>query len=364
MSAVVSEPIANEAPRRPAGWLYSLPIDVAVLAVPVLAAVVAYAVQLSHGGGGRVVERMYATFVAQFVLGNTTHVILTFLLIALRRDLLAPVPGQKNILVFGSAGAFVVSLALFWATAITFPRWIDFGLTIGFIFAQHHRLSQVKGLWALYSLRAKLPPAPFERKIQNVFVPVGLLLLVMRLLCFPRESFGSFATMVPIPGVPAPLPFEGVYAIVAAYAIFAVVGIVALVRANASMAKILYVGTHLALITFTLYTPLWGAVVTSGVHGLEYYLLSARMLAPLEGEGLRLSRGGVWAVMFAAMAPAIVVGTLNMPFTSALAIDPQTLLVATLVLNAVVMAHYFADAFLYRLRMPGVRKVVLARMRF
>ena len=30
--------------------------------------------------------------------------------------------------------------------------------------------------------------------------------------------------------------------------------------------------------------------------------------------------------------------------------------------NAVVLAHYFADAFLYRFRIPEIRKVMLARM--
>jgi hypothetical protein len=365
MSAATSSSAAEaSAMPRPRGWLYSPAVDVSMLMVPLMVALGAYGIEMANGGGARLIERDYAMFIAQFVLGNTTHTILTFLLIGLRRDLLSPVPGQKNILVFGSLATFVASFALFWVTTVTFPKWIDFGITIGFIFAQHHRLSQVKGLWALYSLRSKQPPAPLERKIQSTFVPLGLLMLVARLLCFPRASHTSFATLVPIPGIPAPLDFTGVYLLVAGYLVFAAVGLYALSRAGASLPKRLYIATHFGVVAFTLYSPIWGSVITSGIHGLEYYLLSARMLAPREGEGLRLSRIGVWGVMLTAMAPAIVVGVLNSPLSRYISFQWGPLLTATLVVNSIVMAHYFADAFLYRLRIPEVRKVVLGRMRF
>jgi hypothetical protein len=35
-----------------------------------------------------------------------------------------------------------------------------------------------------------------------------------------------------------------------------------------------------------------------------------------------------------------------------------------MLVNATVLAHYCADAFIYRFRIPGVRKVALARLGF
>jgi hypothetical protein len=37
---------------------------------------------------------------------------------------------------------------------------------------------------------------------------------------------------------------------------------------------------------------------------------------------------------------------------------------ARLALNGVVLAHYFADAFIYRFKIPEVRKVALRRLGF
>jgi hypothetical protein len=350
---------------KPAGWLYRPSIDLTILGLPILVAIGAIGIEASHGlSQQRIIERTYALFLAQYVLGNTTHVILTFLLFGLRRDLLSPVKGQKEIIVFGSLATFGASFALFWLTSVTFPMWVDFGVTIGFIFSQHHRLSQVKGIWALYSLRAKQPPAPLERKIQQSFVPLGLLLLTARLLMFPRASTTTFAVLVPIPGEPPPFPFWAVYVLLAGYAVYAAIGAVSLFRAGASRAKKIYVITQLVMTGVAIYSPIWGNIIMSGVHGLEYYFLSARMLKPRDGEGLRLSRAGIWGVMLLAMSPAIVVGVMNTPIVHALIVEPWPLVAATMVLNSIVMAHYFADAFLYRLRIPEVRKVVLGRLGF
>lgn len=344
------------------GWLFSRRADLAVIALPFALALVMFSLERARGGG-RTIERDYAVFLSQFLLGNTTHVILTFLAFGVRRDLLSPVPGQKGILVFGSTAAFVASFALFWATSVAFPAWVDFGITIGFVFAQHHRLSQIKGVWALYSLRAKQPPSPGERRIQNNFVAVGLLMLVSRLLLFPRSPGVSSAQLSPIPGVAAPLPFTGVYVLLAVFAVFGVHALRQVSRAGASVPKRLYLTAHVAALALTLYEPIWGLVVTSGIHGLEYYFLTAQMLETRDGDTRRISRPLAWGLMALSMAPLLVVGSLAAPFAGHVA-QLASVRIALVALNSIVMAHYFADAFLYRLRLPEVRKVVLRRLGF
>ena len=62
-----------------------------------------------------------------------------------------------------------------------------------------------------------------------------------------------------------------------------------------------------------------------------------------------------------AIAPLLVVGMTTAPFS------PRPGRLATLAMfamNAVVLAHYFADAFTYRFRIPSVRKNALARLGF
>ncbi len=349
--------------RTTAGWLFSRNADLSIVALPFLLAGGAFILERWHGEG-RVLEREYATYLSQFLLGNTTHVILTFLALGTRRELLSPVPGQKGILIWGSAGAFLASFALFWTTSVTVPTLVDLGITIGVIFAQHHALSQVKGIWALYSLRAKQAPSPGERSVQNNFVAIVLLMLLTRLLLFPRAPALSSAQLAPVPGVGALLPFSGVYVLLGLFALGAAHTLRQVVRGGASRAKTLYLSSHMVAMALTLYVPIWGLIVTSGLHGLEYYYLTAQMLETREGDVRKLSRARSWGLMVLAMAPLFVVGLLQAPFAGALVRRTGVVQVALISLNAVVMAHYFADAFLYRLRLPAVRRVVLHRLGF
>ena len=349
--------------RDASGWLFSRSADLSILVLPFLLAVTTFGLERAHGTG-RTIERDYALYLSQFLLGNTTHVILTFLAFGVRRDLLSPVPGQKGVLVLGSTLAFAASFALFWGTSVRFPHWADFGITIGFIFAQHHRLSQIKGLWALYSLRAKQAPSPGERAVQNNFVAIMLLMLVARLLLFPRAPDVSSAQLSPIPGFAALLPFSGVYVLVAVFGVLAVHALRQIFRAGASRAKRLYLSAHVAALALTLYVPIWGLVVTSGIHGLEYYFLTAEMLKTREGDARKISRVLAWVLIAGAMVPLLLVGSLHAPFAAGLVAQTSAVRISLVTLNSVVMAHYFADAFLYRLRIPEVRKVVLRRLGF
>ena len=86
-----SAPRPGEAAADPArvagaaGWLYSRPTDLFIMLAPFAATAVCAAVELSRGQG-RVLERDYAAWISQFVFGNTSHVILTFLLLLVRRQ--------------------------------------------------------------------------------------------------------------------------------------------------------------------------------------------------------------------------------------------------------------------------------------
>ncbi len=118
----------------------------------------------------------------------------------------------------------------------------------------------------------------------------------------------------------------------------------------------------LGIATVELVSPAWGVVMQGGIHGIEYYLLTRKMLAPLPTERRsRLTAALCWPAMIAAMSPILLVGIVANPFA------PLPLNLgswALMLVNACVLAHYAADAFIYRFRIPGVRRVALARLGF
>jgi hypothetical protein len=86
------------------------------------------------------------------------------------------------------------------------------------------------------------------------------------------------------------------------------------------------------------------------------------MLAPAPGEASsRLTAALCWPAMIAAMSPILVVGFVRNPFVP---IDVGLGSWPLMLVNACVLAHYAADAFIYRFRIPGVRRVALARLGF
>jgi hypothetical protein len=88
------------------------------------------------------------------------------------------------------------------------------------------------------------------------------------------------------------------------------------------------------------------------------------MLAPTAAEpASKLTAALCWPAMLAAMSPILVVGAVANPWRP-LELPQGVLAWSVSVVNAVVLAHYCADAFIYRFRIPGVRKVALARLGF
>jgi len=358
--------------RLCAAWLFSRRTDLLVLGLPALGTAIAAIVSLVRGGDG-FGERVYAGWIAQFILGNSTHVILTYLLLAARRDVLHATKGQARTVIVGSIATFGAAFTMFWLTAVTFSVWVDFGIAVALIFATHHTVSQVRGLWSLHNLRGKSvglpPPGERERAAQRTLVPLTLGLVLVRVLFVPKSPHAMFPQIQAVPAMEAVLPFAVTYGLLAVWLLFAAYVMVAVAPRGARLSgpKLLYLGTHLAGIALTLAAPAWGAIFTSGVHGLEYYALTARMLEPRESEPRTwLSHALVVPAMVGIMLPIVVIGVGTGPFSVAIGLGGYATLFGVLRIgaNGVVMAHYFADAFLYRFRIPEVRRVALARLGF
>jgi hypothetical protein len=354
------------------GWLFSPRADVSMLAFPALLAAAAVIVSYSVGRPLDASDA-YAVWVAHFVLGNSNHVVLTFLLLGARPDLLFATKRQAPTVVVGSIATFALSFAAFVFTYRYLRVWGDFLTAIVLVFATHHTLSQAKGIWSLYNLRGKglgiAPPAEPERRAQRLFVPLGLLLISVRLLFVPKGPRAEFPILQAIPQMEAVLPWSVTLLLVAAWLVFTGALFRALLSAPGPLSypKLIYLGTHAGIVALTLAFPAVGAVFSAGVHGLEYYLLSARMLRPTAAEPeARIGDAQVWPALVATMLPVVAVGLLNAPFTPRLGLSAYASLfpVARFALNGVVLAHYFADAFIYRFRIPEVRRVALTRLGF
>jgi len=355
------------AQRKPLGWLYSAPADLAIVFVP--CAVVALAV-LFNAGTARVNTQAYAGWIAQFVLGNSTHVILTFLLLGIRRDVLQATPRQATTVISGSLATFAIAVAALGALHAYAPLWTDFGTAVVLTFAIHHTLSQVKGIWSLYSLRGGtvgLPrPSESERRLQRLFVPLGLLLIMIKWLFVPSRPSAMFPFLQAIPSEPAFLPYSVTYLLIAAWVVYSVVLSRELLRGSGrNPAKLIYVGVHVAVVALVIITPVWGGMVSAGIHGLEYFFLCGRMIASAPGEknAPAAARHPGWAIALAVL-PLFAIGLVNAPFSGFFVEHRAAFTVARLVLNGIVLAHYFADAFIYRFRIREVRDVALARMHF
>jgi len=132
-----------------------------------------------------------AIWTAQYLLGNGPHVVLTFLLFAVHRDVLTAEPRQPRHVLLGSLGMLGVGGLLF---ALYYADATGYAYVVGVlfnVFGPHHILSQCKGFWALHTLRGfqagLSTPAPLERRLQVWFVPVMLTLVLVRLF-FVAES--------------------------------------------------------------------------------------------------------------------------------------------------------------------------------
>ena len=305
---------------------------------------------------------------AGYLLGNTSHVLLTFLLLGTRGDMARAAPGQARTLALGSSLVFAAAAFLMWRTTNDVTLRLLLTTSVG-VFAVHHTVSQAKGFWALYSLRgtrAGLPaPGARERELQKLFVPLSLLLIAVKWTLvgqIPQAFSGPYFNVNP--GSPAVLPYALTYALLAAWLVYVTMLLRALVsyeRVNG--AKLAYLGAQCSVITIELFAPGWGITLGGGIHGLEYYLLTRRMLAPTQAEkSSKLTAALCVPAMIAAMSPILVVGALSNPWLPLWPFGDVASAWAGNLVMACVLSHYFADAFIYRLRIPSVRAVVLGRL--
>jgi hypothetical protein len=283
-----------------AGWLFSRTQDLLVWTIPVVFTGVAYVLSLwirapEHAVIGR------ALWATQFILGNTTHVVLTFLLLGARRDILHACQGQAARTIVGSVSTLLLAFFAFWFTREAVPWFANFGTAIAICFATHHTLSQARGIWSLYGLRIQtatggVPAFPLERRLFSGYVSLGTLLILVRWFFTPAVSSGA-AFFPAFPGARAELPAEAILLLLAIWLVYAAAVVVSM-RATLGWGvrtpKLVYVLLHLCGVAVTLVSPLWGAVYLGGLHGMEYIFLpdSRHGSAAELGERVRLGDAG------------------------------------------------------------------------
>jgi hypothetical protein len=351
-------------------WVFSPRADVSMLLAPALVTLIAFGVAMRAGQDDGGSARGVAMWVTAFLLGNTTHVILTYLLLTVRRDMLHATEKQAATVLGASLAVFALSLFLTRSTEND-PIFRPLLEAATFVLATHHTLSQAKGFWALYGIRGSReglpPPSERERSLQRLFVPIGILLVSMRWTLVGKRPFSESPPMMNVnPGDPAILPFWVSWALLAAWIVFAIALFRALLAYDrVSVPKLVYLGVWCGIVALDLCAPGWGAVMSAGMHGLEYTWLTHRMLSPTPAERDARLRGAlVWVAMIASMAPILLVGAMRNPLGLRVPVGAAAGSWLLAIVNAVVLAHYAADAFIFRFRLPGVRKVAMARLGF
>ncbi|RKG58175.1 hypothetical protein D7X30_17040 [Corallococcus sp. AB011P] len=359
-------------------WLFSPRADLAILGIPLALTLVAAVASAFLAPGAADNAHRLLGWTAQNLLGNATHVILTFLLFGVHRDVLTAAPNQPRTIFAGALGMLAVGAALFF-TFYADRSIHTFAVAVIFnVFGMHHTLSQHRGLWSLHGLRggqAGLPaPSPLERKLQQLYVPLLLSILLVRIF-FVAESAAPNAPAYLDVGQGVVLPWQTLPLLIAVWLGYFLLLFRSVLRSGtASGPKVLYLLGMATATGLALVAPSWGYVMLPGMHGLEYYVLSARMLEPREGDSPRLSQKLIWPAMVVSMLPLFALGVvhgflLDGPMRGSLGIgggaQAHPLLRALTSLGfACVLAHYFADAFIFRFRIPSIRQVMLRRLGF
>ncbi|XXF80286.1 hypothetical protein P2318_11175 [Myxococcaceae bacterium GXIMD 01537] len=385
MSASSAAP-ANLMPSDPASrgtlafkglWLFSPRADATFLILPLALTALAAAfsslgdVAKSHG---------LAVWTAQNILGNGTHVILTFLLFAVHRDVLTADPKQPKLVLLGCLLTLGVGLAFFGLYYVNRDVHI-YAMTVMFnILGLHHTLSQHRGFWSLHGLRAYQaglgPSSPRERPLQQVYVPLMLSLVLVRLFFIPDSDAVDATPYIDV-GQGAVLPHGALGLLIAVWlGYFAMVFHTVLSTGVASGPKVLYLFVVAIATGLVMVAPAWSNVVLPGLHGVEYYLLTARMLEPREGDApSRFKRSWIWPAMILSMLPLAALGLVDLFAEDNVGGTLRTANIDKPLINpflhgaiclslAVVLAHYFADALIYRFRIPSIRNVMLRRLGF
>jgi hypothetical protein len=357
-------------------WLFSARADLLIIALPLALALGVAASSVLSAPAADGAHRL-AAWTAQNLLGNATHVVLTFLLFAVHRDVLTAAPGQPRQVLAGALAMLAVGTGFFFSfyadlTAHTYAVAVVFN-----VFGLHHTLSQHRGIWSLHGLRegdAGLPASsPKERELQKLYVPLMLTLLLVRIL-FVSESTGPDGSAYLDVGQGAVLPRETLAVLLAVWMGYFVALFRSVLSAGTrSGPKVLYLLAMATATGLVLVAPSWGYVMLPGMHGLEYYVISARMLEPRQGDTSRVPRALIVPLMIASMLPLLALGVVHgvlqeeavfgVSASQADVVRAWPLLrVLTSLSFAVVLAHYFADALIYRFRIPSIRAVMLRRL--
>src|SRR5690606_1336225 len=102
--AMAMSPHSEAFSSSPSGaWLFSPKRDLTVLLLPALVTVIAAALASAAGEHGTGFGWRTGQWTAQYILFNTTHVILTFLVLGAKPELLRTTPNQAKLLVGGSS---------------------------------------------------------------------------------------------------------------------------------------------------------------------------------------------------------------------------------------------------------------------
>lgn len=153
------------------------------------------------------------------------------------------------------------------------------------------------------------------------------------------------------------------YGLTAVWLMYCCALVSALIKHRASLPKRLYLFVHLSGVTLAIASPGWGAILLGSIHGLEYYMISARMLcSPETGPDLTSNM----RPMALTMLPLFFIGVVNAPFVLSAVSSPHLyhFETARILMNCIVMAHYFADACIYRFSVPGIRNAALPKIGF
>jgi hypothetical protein len=359
-------------------WLFSPKADAAFLALPL--GIMLVAALFTNLGDIPEAHRL-AIWSAQNILGNGTHVILTFLLFAVHRDVLKAEPKQPRLILWGCIGMLGVSAVFFGTYYLNRDGHFRFLAVLFNVLGLHHTLGQHRGFWSLHGLRASLgglgSSSPKERPLQQMYVPLMLTLVLVRLLFIPDSDEPGATPYIDV-GQGALLPHWVLGVLIAVWlGYFLKVFRAVLDVPTASGPKVLYLSAVAAATGLVFVAPQWANVVLPGMHGVEYYMLTAKMMEPREGDApSKLGRVWIWPAMILSMLPFLALGLYDFVMegrTRGTLVSPDAgaetfahpLLHATICLSlGVVLAHYFADALIYRFRIPSIRNVMLRRMGF
>jgi hypothetical protein len=360
-------------------WLFSSWADAAFLAVPLLLTVGAAVVSsLVPSTAAAEVNRL-TLWTAQNILGNGTHVVLTYLLFAVHRDVLTAEPQQPRAILAGTLAMLGVGVAFIFTYYANKDAHVYLVSVVFNIFGLHHGLSQHKGFWALHTLRGHQAGLgagdPRERTLQQAYVPLVLALILVRIFFVAESSAPGAGPFVDV-GQGALLPHGALAVILTVWLGYFTLLFRTVLRAgNASGPKVLYLLAVATATGLTLVKPL--SVMLPAMHGLEYYMITARMLEPRPGDPpARLGRAWIWPLMILSMLPMVALGVIHGLILNGTSrgtlgtVDPSgssshlLLRVVTSLSLGVVLAHYYSDAFIFRFRIPGIRKVMLRRLGF